>query len=163
MFGKLKNVLGFGNAIKIFAPMNGTTVALSDVNDLVFKDEILGRGIAMLPVLGRLVSPVNGVVSHMFDTGHAITLTSDEGVEILMHIGLDTVRLKGKHFTSLRKNGDKIKIGDVLIDFDLEKIKQEGYDSIVPIVVCNSDNFKKIDVHAGLVVTMGDEIISLTP
>ncbi|MCL2376878.1 MAG: PTS glucose transporter subunit IIA [Defluviitaleaceae bacterium] len=162
MFGKLKSALGSEKKdIKIVAPLDGAVVALSEVADPAFAEEMLGRGIAIRPIAGRVTSPVNGKVTQMFDTGHAITLTSDEGVEILIHIGLDTVNLKGEYFTPLVKTGDAVKVGDGLINFDIEAIKVLGYDTITPVVICNSSDYTQFETHINCVVKIGDEIITL--
>jgi len=162
MFGKLKSALGLEKrAIKIMSPIDGVVIALSEVADPAFAEEMLGRGVAIRPLAGRVVSPVNGKVTQMFDTRHAVSLTSDEGVEILIHIGLDTVKLKGEHFIALVKTGDAVKVGDGLINFDLEAISGLGYDTITPVVVCNSSDYKRFDTQTGIDVKSGDEIITL--
>ena len=157
MFGKLWK----SKSVEIVSPLEGAAVSLSKVNDPVFSKEMLGKGIAIRPVTGHVVSPVNGIISQMFDTSHAVSLVSDEGVEILIHIGLDTVRLKGEHFTSLAKTGDSVKVGDGLIDFNIEAIKEAGYDVVTPVVVFNSDNYKQFHTQTGMDVKIGDEIIRL--
>jgi len=162
MLGKLKGAFGLQKkVIKIAAPLEGATIALSEVNDPVFNEEMFGRGIAIKPITGHVVSPINGIITQMFDTSHAVSLTSDEGAEILIHIGLDTVRLNGEHFTTFVKNGDSVKIGDKLIDFNLEAIAAAGYDIVTPVVICNSNNYKQFDIKTNISVKIGDEIISL--
>ena len=162
MLGKLKNALGLEKkAVKIVAPVDGIVVALSVVPDPAFSEEMFGRGLAIKPAAGHVVSPVNGTVIQMFDTGHAVSLTSDDGAEILIHIGLDTVRLKGEHFTPLVKTGDSVKTGDGLINFDLAAIAAAGYDTITPVVICNSDAYKTFDLKTSIDVKIGDEIIIL--
>ncbi len=161
MFGKLKNMFGKGKeALKVLSPMEGEAIALSQVNDPTFSEELLGKGVAIRPSSGRVASPVNGVVSQMFDTGHAVSLTSEDGVEVLIHVGLDTVKLKGKHYTIHANNGDSVKIGDLLMEFDREGIAADGYDTVTPVVVCNSDEFKGFDMQAGA-VKAGEELIRL--
>lgn len=151
----------FQNDIKILAPVKGEAVPISEVSDPTFGEEILGKGIAIKPEQGKVVSPVKGTVVLMIDTGHAVSLLSDDGVEILIHIGLDTVQLKGQHFTTHAKTGDKVNVGDLLIEFDVESIKQAGYDVITPVVICNTADFKEIHTFAGKPVQEGDEIISV--
>ncbi len=114
------------NAETVCAPVNGKAVSLKEVSDPTFGEEILGKGIAILPADGHVVSPINGTVVTIFETLHAIGLKSDDGVEVLIHIGLDTVKLKGKHFTARAKSGDKVTVGTPLVDFDVEKVKEEG-------------------------------------
>ena len=163
MLGKLKNLLGRNEdkGIKIMSPLAGALLPISEVRDPVFAEEILGRGVAVRPSGNRVVSPVNGVVDNAFDTGHAVALISDDGAEVLIHIGLDTVKLKGKHFTARVKNGDKVKIGDVLIDFDAAEISTAGFDTITPVVICNSTDFGTFNVKSNQVVQEGEEIILL--
>jgi PTS system beta-glucosides-specific IIC component len=104
----------------------------------------MGEGIAIQPTEGRLVSPVDGTVTTILNTKHAIGLTSDAGAEILVHVGLDTVKLDGKYFKAHVKQGDEVKVGDILIEFDLEAIKAEGYDTITPVIVTNSKDFSDV-------------------
>ena len=148
-------------AIKIAAPLDGTAVALSRVSDPAFSEGMLGKGIAIMPTSGHVASPVTGRVDRMFDTGHAVSLISEDGVEILIHIGQDTVQLEGKHFTPTVKTGDAVKAGDGLIDFDLEAIKAAGFDVMTPVVICNHEDYRKFDVKIDCSVKIGDEIISL--
>lgn len=132
----------------IKAPIEGTSVALSEVEDGVFSEGMLGKGAAIEPKVGKVFAPFHGKVDMVFDTKHAIGLSSDEGVELLIHIGIDTVQLNGKYYTIHVKNGDKIKPGDLLAEFDIEKIKEEGYRVITPIIITNTDNFKEINLQA---------------
>ena len=143
------------------SPLSGTAVALSEVNDPTFADEILGKGVAIIPDKGLAVSPVNGTVEEMFDSLHAISLMSDDGIEILIHIGLDTVKLEGKYYKALVKRGDKVKIGSPLIQFDIEKIKAAGFDIITPVVVTNSDNYGDMIAVTGQHVNAGDALIKV--
>jgi len=161
MFERLRNALEpEKKVVKIVSPVEGTVTELSMVPDPAFNEEMFGKGVAIQPSSGRIVSPVNGTVSQMFYTGHAVSLISNDGAEILIHIGLDTVRLKGKHFTARAKTGDSVQIGDVLIDFDLEAIAAD-YDTITPIVICNSEKYKQFDLKTNINVKIGDEIILL--
>ena len=109
----------------VLSPIEGKAVSLKQVNDITFSEEIMGKGVAIIPTVGRAVSPVNGTVSALFETKHAIGLTADNGAEILIHIGLDTVKLGGKHFTSHIKTGDKVKAGDLLVEFDIRLSKKK--------------------------------------
>jgi len=162
MLSKLKKAFGIEKKVlKILAPVDGAVVPVSEVNDPVFSEEIIGKGLALKPLVGRLVSPVNGVVSKLFDTCHAVSITSEDGIEILIHIGLDTVRLKGECFTALAKTGDAVKIGDGLIKFDKERIVTAGYDIITPVIVCNPDDYNAFEMRTGQNVKAGDELILL--
>ena len=162
MLNKLKSMLLFEKKpLEIAAPLDGEAIKLGEVNDPAFSEEMFGKGMAIKPTSSKVVSPVRGVVTQMFDTRHAVSITSDEGIEILIHVGLDTVKLKGEHFMSLAKNGDKVEVGSDLIQFDLEAIKAAGYDVVTPIVVCNSDMYEKFDIKTNISVKSGDKVISL--
>ena len=128
----------------IYSPIEGKSVSLKQVDDPTFSEEIIGKGVAIIPTVGRAVSPVDGRISALFDTKHAIGITSDNGVEILIHIGLDTVKLGGKHFTAHIKVGDKVKKGDLLVEFDISAIEREGFDTITPILVTNVDDYSNV-------------------
>lgn len=143
------------------AYMNGTVVPLEAVEDEAFSSGVLGLGIAIEPSEGKLYSPVDGEVENLFDTKHAIGVTTDNGAELLMHIGMDTVKLKGKYFTAHVANGDKIKKGDLLISFDLDAIRAEGYKTITPLVVCNSDDYKAVEPIASGAVKKGDKLLKI--
>ncbi|ROR26375.1 PTS system IIA component (Glc family) /PTS system IIB component (Glc family) /PTS system IIC component (Glc family) [Mobilisporobacter senegalensis] len=132
----------------IHAPIEGRIVTLEDVNDGVFSAGMLGKGIAIEPMKGRAVSPVDGTVSTVFETKHAIVITSDSGAEILIHVGMDTVQLNGKHYTTHVKDGDKVKVGDLLVEFDMDKIKEKGYRLITPIIITNTDSYKAVSPFA---------------
>ncbi|RII32268.1 PTS beta-glucoside transporter subunit EIIBCA [Clostridium chromiireducens] len=132
----------------VYSPIEGKVVSLSEVNDPMFSEKMMGEGIAIIPKEGRVVSPVNGIVSAVFDTKHAIGITSNEGAEILIHIGLDTVKLGGKFFGANVKVGDKIEIGDLLVEFNVEEIKNAGYDVITPVIITNTLKYGEISFAA---------------
>ena len=133
---------GQGAAVtNVCAPVSGLLVPLSKVNDPTFAEEILGQGAAILPADGTFVSPVKGRIQTVFETKHAIGLVSDTGVEILIHVGLDTVNLKGKFYEALVKDGDTVDVGTPILKVDLEGVKQAGYDTITPVVVTNSMDY----------------------
>lgn len=132
-----------GGSEDIFCPLNGELKPLKEVNDPTFSGEILGRGVAVLPSEGKLYAPFDGEVSMVFETKHAIGLVKDD-VEMLIHIGLETVSLEGKYFDAKVKAGDRIKKGDLLIEFDLDAIAKEGFDTITPVIVSNADDFADI-------------------
>ncbi|RDY27029.1 PTS beta-glucoside transporter subunit EIIBCA [Romboutsia weinsteinii] len=138
----IKSPLNTG--VKIDCPIEGVVVDLSEVNDKTFSTGILGQGVAIIPTKGEIVAPFDGTIDVFFETHHAIGLRSDEGVEALIHVGLETVNLQGKYFTPMAKVGDKIKKGDLLLTFDLEAIKNEGYDTVTPVIISNSDQFMEI-------------------
>lgn len=141
--------------------MEGEVVPIAEVPDPTFGEEILGKGVAIRPTSGRVVSPVSGTISIMFDTGHAVSILSDDGVEILIHIGLDTVKLKGKYFTVHCKADDKVKPGDLLIEFDKAGIASEGYETITPVVICNTADYSAVETLSGKTAKELDEIIRL--
>ncbi|PAD29533.1 beta-glucoside-specific PTS transporter subunit IIABC [Paenibacillus sp. 7523-1] len=120
---------------QIHSPLTGKAVALSTINDPAFSTGAMGKGLAIVPEIGEVVSPVDGVVTSLFPTGHAIGLTTGAGTEILIHIGINTVALKGKHFTPVVQEGDIVTQGDLLIQFDIEQIKQAGYETVTPVIV----------------------------
>ena len=145
----------------IVAPIEGNAISLEEVGDGVFSEGMLGKGVAIEPAVGRAVSPVDGVVSTIFDTKHAVGLTSDNGVEVLIHIGLDTVKLNGKHFTTHVKAGDRVKVGDLLVEFDIEKIKEAGYPTVTPVIVTNTDSYKDVESITKGSVKEKDKLISV--
>lgn len=147
--------------IEIAAPVAGEAVPVTQVNDPTFSEEILGKGIAIRPTGHEVVAPCDGTIEMMFDTGHAVSLTSKDGAEVLIHIGLETVSLKGKHYTTHAANGDQVKKGQLLISFDLEGIAADGYDTITPMVICNSDSFSQVECRTGT-VNAGDTLITLS-
>lgn len=145
----------------ILSPMKGKLIDLSQVSDQVFAEGTLGKGVAIVPSEGKLVSPVDGVVSVVFPTGHAIAITSDDGAEILMHIGFDTVSLNGKYFNIHAIQDEKVKKGDILVEFDIVNIKKERFDITTPVVITNSDSYFEVNQIKEGFVTQGDEILSL--
>ena len=120
---------------QIYSPLTGKVVALSTINDPAFSTGAMGKGLAIVPEIGEVVAPVDGVVTSLFPTGHAIGLTTNAGTEILIHIGINTVALKGKHFTPVVQEGDIVRQGDLLIQFDIDKIKEAGYETVTPVIV----------------------------
>lgn len=145
----------------IISPLSGKTVRLEDVQDAVFAEKMMGDGLAILPVEGKVVAPFDGVVEVAFETKHAIGLKSYDGCELLIHVGLDTVELNGKGFTSHVKKGDSVSAGDLLLEFDLESIQKAGYDTTTPIVVTNSALYESILQTEGKKVRVGDPILAL--
>ena len=143
------------------ACLNGTVVPLADVKDEAFASGVLGDGIAIEPSDGELVAPADGEISSTFETHHAVGMTTADGAELLMHIGIDTVKLGGKHFTYLVNEGDKVKKGQPLIRFELEAIKAEGYPVTTPIIVCNTDDYAAVEAKASGTVKQGDALLEL--
>ena len=143
------------------ACLNGTVVPLADVKDEAFASGALGDGIAIEPTDGELVAPADGEISSTFETHHAVGMTTADGAELLMHIGIDTVKLGGKHFTYLINEGDKVKKGQPLIRFELEAIKAEGYPVTTPLIVCNTDDYAAVAAKASGTVKQGDALLEL--
>ncbi len=143
------------------ACLNGTVVPLADVKDEAFASGALGDGIAIEPIDGELVAPADGEISSTFETHHAVGMTTADGAELLMHIGIDTVKLGGKHFTYLVNEGDKVKKGQPLIRFELEAIKAEGYPVTTPLIVCNTDDYAAVEAKASGAVKQGDALLEL--
>ena len=143
------------------ACLNGTVVPLADVKDEAFASGVLGDGIAIEPSDGELVAPADGEISSTFETHHAVGMTTADGAELLMHIGIDTVKLGGKHFTYLVNEGDKVKKGQPLIRFELEAIKAEGYPVTTPLIVCNTDDYAAVEAKASGTVKQGDALLEL--
>lgn len=136
---------GAGRAeVMVMSPLTGDIRSLSDVNDKTFSQGLIGKGIAILPSLGKVYAPFDGEVAAVFKTKHAIGLKADNGIELLIHVGMDTVNLDGKYFTSHVENSQRVKMGDLMVEFDMEAMKKEGYDLMTPIVVTNSDNYLSI-------------------
>ena len=131
------------------------------VSDPTFGEEILGKGVAIQPEDGKIYAPADGTIEMLFDTKHAVSMTTTEGVELLVHIGLDTVALKGEHFTAHKGNGDAVKKGDLLISVDLEAVKAAGYDVITPMVVCNTSDYQTVEAVTGSDVNPGDTVLIL--
>lgn len=148
-----KHVLG--------APAAGKAVSVKEVNDPTFSEEILGKGVAVIPSEGKIYAPADGEIGMVFDTLHAVSMTTDYGAEILIHVGLDTVQMKGEGFEGHVKAGDKVKKGDLLLTVDLEKVKAAGYDTITPMLVCNTADYAAVEAMAGKDVAAGDDVLSI--
>lgn len=145
----------------IISPVKGSTVPLSDVKDEVFASEALGKGVAILPDEGKVYSPVDGTITVVFPTKHAIGINSKGGAELLIHIGMDTVQLEGKGFTSHVEQGQEVHQGELLMEFDVDGITNQGYDVTTPVIVTNSKNYNDVDVLVDGHVEPGDSIIDL--
>ena len=152
----------FGKKLdEVYAPVAGQAVAIGEVPDPTFAEEMLGKGIAIIPAEGKVFAPCDATVDMMFTTGHAVSLIADCGAEILIHVGLETVSLEGKHFTVHCANGDKVSKGQLLIEMDLDAIKADGYNTITPVVICNSADYPTFNTNVGKAVTGADVVIEL--
>lgn len=139
------NHIQAGKEVAVTSPIKGQVLPLSEVSDQTFASGAMGKGIAIMPIDGRVVAPVNGKIASLFKTKHAIGIESEDGIEILIHVGIDTVQLEGQYFTAHINQGDEIKAGDLLLEFDIEKIKEAGYEVVTPIIITNHNQFTSVD------------------
>lgn len=156
-----KGTAGGTAGISLYAPLDGTVVPLAEVEDEAFSGRVLGDGVAFEPTAGALCAPCDGQVETLFDTLHAVTLRSSDGAEVLLHIGLDTVKLGGRYFKAKVESGQKVQKGDLLISFDLEAIRKAGYRTVTPMVVCNQDEVGTVCTVAKGVVRTGEEVLRI--
>ncbi|HBR1767738.1 TPA: PTS beta-glucoside transporter subunit IIABC [Klebsiella quasipneumoniae subsp. similipneumoniae] len=150
------------SANDILAPMSGSVIALDQVPDSTFASGLLGKGVAIIPAVGKVIAPFPGEVASLFQTKHAIGLQSDSGIELLIHVGIDTVKLDGVPFTAHVKEGDRVQAGDLLIEFDRQAILDAGYDLATPIIISNSDDYREIDTVASSTVEAGQPLLSVS-
>lgn len=148
------------NTIELTAPVNGTLIPVEEVKDEVFSAGILGKGVGIIPADGKIFAPADGSIDSVFETNHAITLMAKNGGEILIHVGLDTVNLKGKGFKPMVKAGDSVKAGELLMEVNLEQIMSAGFDPTVIMVITNSDEFD-ISAESGKAVKKGDKVLKM--
>ena len=152
----------FGKKIDdLYAPMAGKAVPITEVPDPTFAEGMLGNGIAIEPADGKVYAPCDATVDMMFTTGHAVSLVADDGAEVLIHVGLETVSLEGKPFTVHVANGDKVTKGQLLIEVDLEAVKAAGLPTITPMLICNTDDYPTFNTFVGKDVTNNDVVIAL--
>lgn len=154
-----ESVVNEGKDAVVYAPLNGKAVELKEVDDPTFAEEILGKGAAIIPTEGKVYSPVDGVITTLFETKHAIGITGDDGVEILIHVGLDTVKLEGKYFAPHIEAEQKVKKGQLLLEFNIEAIQKAGYDIITPVIISNTGDYVNITAMTGKIVKAGDELL----
>ncbi|CAM4363882.1 beta-glucoside-specific PTS transporter subunit IIABC [Saccharibacillus endophyticus] len=145
------------------SPLSGTVVALADVPDPAFAAEAMGKGVAIEPSVGRVVAPFDGTVTVAFKKKHALAVVSDTGAEILVHVGVDTVKLDGEHFTSHIQEGDRVKAGQLLLEFDIEKIRAAGYPTVTPVIVTNTFDYADVLPLQQGEVQAGDELLETVP
>ena len=145
----------------LYAPMAGKAVPITEVPDPTFAEGMLGNGIAIEPADGKVYAPCDATVDMMFTTGHAVSLVADNGAEVLIHVGLETVSLEGKPFTVHVANGDKVTKGQLLIEVDLEAVKAAGLPTITPMLICNTDDYPTFNTFVGKDVTNNDVVIAL--
>lgn len=163
MFDSLKKMFEKNaKIISLKAVEDGRTIPMDEVNDQTFAQELLGPGIAIVPSNGTVVSPINGTIATVMDTKHAVCIQGEDGLELIVHAGLDTVELNGKYYQTYKEIGDQVKAGDVLLEFDLEEITKAGYDVTTPIVITNLGDYKITKCLTGQQVKAGKEVIQLT-
>lgn len=149
------------NPNHLYAPMAGACVSVTEVPDPTFAEGMLGNGIAIIPTDGKVCAPCDATVDMMFTTGHAVSLVTENGAEILIHVGLETVSLEGKPFKVCVASGDKVKKGQLLMEADLAAIKAAGLNTITPMLVCNSGDFSTFNTKIGSDVTNSDVVIEI--
>lgn len=166
MFDSLKKMFEKNaKTISLKAVEDGRTIPMDEVNDQTFAQELLGPGIAIVPSNGTVVSPIDGTIATVMDTKHAVCIQGEDGqdgLELIVHAGLDTVELNGKYYQTYKEIGDQVKAGDVLLEFDLEEITKAGYDVTTPIVITNLGDYKITKCLTGQQVKAGEEVIQLT-
>lgn len=150
-----------GKKTTLCAHLSGDIIPLEDIEDEAFSQKVLGDGIAIEPTEGKLYSPCDGKVDMVFETKHAINLVSDDGCEILLHIGIDTVKLLGKHFKAHVSDGQRIRKGDLLITFNIKEIRRAGFKTVTPMIVCNSDEYEKFNTLLSGKVSVGDDVLEV--
>ena len=163
MFDSLKKMFEKNaKTISLKAVEDGRTIPMDEVNDQTFAQELLGPGIAIVPSNGTVVSPINGTIATVMDTKHAVCIQGEDGLELIVHAGLDTVELNGKYYQTYKEIGDQVKAGDVLLEFDLGEITKAGYDVTTPIVITNLGDYKITKCLTGQQVKAGEEVIQLS-
>ena len=156
-----KNLSAAAEKDLVASPMIGEMVLLSDVPDEAFATGALGKGIAIRPTVGEVYAPANATVTLLFPTQHAIGLTTENGTEILIHVGMDTVQLDGKGFTSHVQQGDKVVAGQLLLEFDIDFIQKAGYEIITPIIVTNSNDYLDVITTKEATLADGDYLLTV--
>ncbi|ECG7205451.1 PTS glucose transporter subunit IIA [Salmonella enterica subsp. enterica serovar Altona] len=159
LFDKLKSLVSDDKkdtgTIEIVAPLSGEIVNIEDVPDVVFAEKIVGDGIAIKPTGNKMVAPVDGTISKIFETNHAFSIESDSGIELFVHFGIDTVELKGEGFKRIAEEGQRVKVGDPVIEFDLPLLEEKAKSTLTPVVISNMDEIKELIKLSGS-VTVGE-------
>lgn len=148
--------------VEIYAPLSGEIVNIEDVPDVVFSEKFVGDGIAIRPTGNKIVAPVDGVIGKIFETNHAFSMESKEGVELFVHFGIDTVELKGEGFTRIAQEGQSVKRGDTVIEFDLATLESKAKSVLTPVVISNMDEISSIEKKSGEVIAGESVVLSLT-
>ncbi|SPZ23751.1 Glucose-specific phosphotransferase enzyme IIA component [Providencia rettgeri] len=162
LFDKLKSLVSedksSSGSIEIIAPLSGEIVNIEDVPDVVFAEKIVGDGIAIKPAGNKIVAPVDGTIGKIFKTNHAFSIESDDGIELFVHFGIDTVELKGEGFKRIAEEGQTVKKGDLIIEFDLALLEEKAKSVLTPVVISNMDEIKELNKLTGS-VTVGETVI----
>ena len=162
LFEKLKRMVsddtGEASSIDIFAPLSGELVPIEEVPDVVFAEKIVGDGIAIKPSGNKMVAPCDGTIGKIFETNHAFSIESDSGLELFVHFGIDTVELKGEGFTRIAREGQQVKKGDTIIEFDLALLETKARSTLTPVVISNMDEVKEVLKQSGA-VTLAEDVI----
>ena len=145
----------------ITSPLTGEVLPLSETPDAVFASGAMGQGVAIEPSVGEVVAPADGTIRLLFPTNHAIGLATDDGAELLIHVGMDTVELDGKGFTAHVVQGSKVKKGQLLLSFDMEAIQEAGYSVVTPIIVTNSADYQAVEVLAEGQIDLGQNLLDI--
>ena len=141
--------------------MQGDAIALEEVKDATFASGVLGKGFAIVPKEGKVYAPFDGTLDLVYDTKHALGMTSKDGIEVLIHVGLNTVELNGAHYTAHAATGDTIKKGQLLLEFDIDAIKKAGYDVTTPVLITNPDQFAEVQVEKTGAIHAGEKAIGV--
>lgn len=160
-FFRKKNNIDDDSTETIVSPLKGEIINLSEVNDEAFSSGVLGPGLAIIPQEGKLYAPCDGEITTFFPTGHAIGITTSGSVQLLIHVGIDTVKMEGEGFRPKKKQGDIVKCGELLLEFDIDNIKSSGYDTQTPIVIMNSEEYSVIDTVTPKTTIPGEYMIKV--
>lgn len=156
LFSKLKQLVSndnkSANDIEIIAPLDGEIIKIEDVPDVVFAEKIVGDGIAIKPSGNKIVAPIAGTIGKIFETNHAFSIESDNGIELFVHFGIDTVELKGEGFTRIAAEGQHVNVGDIVIEFDLPLLQDKAKSVLTPVVISNMEDVKELVKLSGKVI-----------
>jgi len=158
--------MGFFDALKkkgitVGSPLKGRCISLKEVPDATFSEGLLGDGVAIEPADGKVYAPADGEITTAFPTGHAVGMKTNNDVEILIHVGIDTVKLEGKHFQLKVKEGQHVKQGDLLTDVDIAAVQAAGYNTVTPVIICNTSDFQSVEGLSNKDVVPGDDVIQI--
>lgn len=162
LFDKLRTLVSDdssnNNGIEIFSPLSGEIVPIEDVPDVMFAEKTVGDGIAIKPTGHKIVAPCNGTIGKIFETNHAFSIESDSGIELFVHFGIDTVELHGEGFTRIAYEGQQVKRGDTIIEFDLAVLEAKAKSTLTPVIISNMDEIKELIKLNGPVI-LGETLI----